>query len=99
MGARRTLLDNPYALPHTSAASRSMRVSLSPSDVTDDLVAALRAGECLAARIGEDTIEVGFPWQLLDATEHAEHQARTELRFFLRAWLAGHPGVEAIVLT
>ena len=76
-----------------------MRIRLSTPEVADDLVAALRTADCLAARTSGETIEVGFPWHVLDGSRYDAHHARAELRFFLRAWLIDHPGVHATVMT
>jgi hypothetical protein len=67
-----------------------MRVQLSDPSYLQDLILALRHGDCLATPTGLDTLVVVHPWARDD------EEARTELLFFLRAWQASHPhtGVE-----
>ena len=72
-----------------------MRIKLNSSEIVDDLIAALCDSECIAARLGEDTVEVGFPSQVFDTAGDADEHAVTELVFFLRAWLVRYPGAEA----
>jgi hypothetical protein len=72
----------------------AVKIQLSHPDVASDLVDALNATDCLAARIAADTVEVLVPW-LSDGAD--ARQAATELRFFVRAWGIAHPGVRAVV--
>lgn len=69
-----------------------MRLVVSDADVVPDLVDALNAADCIAARTGPKTVEVFAPW-LLEGGD-AEHAA-TELVFFVRAWASDHPGFRA----
>ena len=54
---------------------------ISPPELRDALVDALVAGDCLCARLRDDTVLVVHR----DAATKAE--ARIELGFFLRAWV------------
>jgi hypothetical protein len=67
-----------------------MKIQLSDPDAAAPLIAALKKSDCLAARTGEDTVDVFFPW-LEDGGD--DHQARLELVFFLKAWSLGRPGL------
>ena len=60
------------------------RVRISPPELRDALVDALVAGDCLCARLRDDTVLVVHR----DAADQAE--ARVELGFFLRSWAALH---------
>lgn len=72
-----------------------MRIKLSHPDAVQALVGALNTTECFAAPVGGDTVEVIVPWveDIADA-----RQAYLELLFFVRAWCARTPGVEATVV-
>jgi hypothetical protein len=65
------------------------RVRISPPELRDALVDALVAGDCLCARLPDDTVLVVHR----DAADKAE--ARVELGFFLRAWAALHTHAQA----
>lgn len=68
---------------------------LSDPDLAPELVDALNATDCFAARTGPSTVEVFAPW-LLDGGE--TRHAATELLFFVRAWAARHPEFRALLL-
>jgi hypothetical protein len=68
-----------------------MRLTVSDPAAIPALVAALRAGECLAEKAAENAVDVLFPW--LAGTSDAR-QALVELAFFTRTWEAMHPGVQ-----
>jgi hypothetical protein len=75
-------------------STKLMKISLNSPHAAEELVDALLAEDCLAARTGDDTCEVLFPWveTKADAT-----QAWMELVFFLKAWAQGHPGLETVL--
>ena len=64
-----------------------MRVHVSDSSFLGKLVEDLLRGGCVPSRVDSETLEVIHP----DAADASE--ARTELRFFLRAWQSRHPDV------
>ncbi len=73
----------------------AMRIRVSNRGVADDLQAALQEADCVIARVGDDTVDVEFPW----ADDEAEaRQARLELTFFVKAWQAQHPGLDAALV-
>lgn len=72
-----------------------MKIQLSHPDFAVELVNALNETDCLAARTAADTIEVFVPW-LRDSVDTSH--AAAEIRFFVRAWALGHPGLRATVL-
>ena len=55
-----------------------MRLFVTPAEVAPELVQALNATDCVAARTGRHTVEVLAPW-LLDGADPAH--AATELIF------------------
>jgi hypothetical protein len=67
-----------------AAPPEPFHVVLDRPELTDDLVRALTAGDCLCSRLSLDTLVV-FHRAAVD-----ESEARTELRFFLDAWSARH---------
>jgi len=69
--------------------SPPFRVRISPPELRDALVDALVAGDCLCARLRDDTVLVVHR----DAATKAE--AQVELGFFLRAWMARHARARA----
>lgn len=68
-----------------------MHLTVNDPSAVPALVAALRAGDCVAEHAGDGDIDVLFPWlaRAVDA-----RQAVIELAFFARTWEALHPGVE-----
>jgi len=68
-----------------------MRLTVNDPLAIPGLVAALRAGECVAEAVGDDGVDVLFPW--LGGGSDAR-QALVELAFFARSWEALHPGVQ-----
>lgn len=64
-------------------------VRISPPELRDALVEALVAGDCLCARVRDDTLLVVHR----DAADKAE--AQVELGFFLRAWVGLHAHARA----
>jgi hypothetical protein len=64
-------------------------VRISPPELRDALVDALVAGDCLCARLRDDTVLIVHR----DAATKAE--AQVELGFFLRAWMARHAQARA----
>ena len=72
-----------------------MRLRISHPELAPELVGALNATDCLAARTALDTVEVFAPW-LLDGGDAAH--AATELLFFVKAWGSSHPDFRATVL-
>ena len=70
-----------------------MRIRLSYPGVADELRTALEEADCVAALNTENTVDVELPWADDDETE--AQQARLELMFFVKAWQAQHPGLEA----
>ncbi len=75
--------------------SLEVKILLSNPDLAPELVDALNRTDCVATRIGSDTVEVLVPW-LSDGTDAT--QAATELRFFLGVWGSAYPDVRATVL-
>lgn len=67
-----------------------MRLTINDSAAIPSLLAALRAGDCLAAQTGPRSIDVWPRW-LRDGADAV--QAPIELSFFARAWQATHPGL------
>jgi hypothetical protein len=77
-----------------------VQIEIKPSLAADELLEALRDADCVVVRQGEQTLEVISPWPLQPFEfEHLSdgEQARIEVDFFLTAWLASRPGVEAAV--
>lgn len=72
-----------------------MRLLINNSELTADLVDALNATDCLAAQIGQSTLQVLVPW-LVDGDDTA--QAAAELLFFVKAWASRHPDFLVTVL-
>ena len=72
-----------------------MRIRLSHPGVAGELRTALEEADCVAALNAEDTLDVELPWAVDD---DEARQARLELMFFVRAWQAQHPGLEAAFL-
>jgi hypothetical protein len=68
-----------------------MKLVISHPELAPELVFALNQSDCLAARIGRNTLEVFVPW-LRDA---GEEQAAMELLFFVRAWASNRPEFRA----
>ncbi len=69
--------------------SPPLRVRITPPELRDALVDALVAGDCLCARLRDDTVLVVHR----DAATKAE--AQIELGFFLRAWVGLHAHAQA----
>jgi len=66
-----------------------LRVRITPPELRENLVEALVAGDCLCARLGDDTVLVVHR----DAADRTE--AKVELGFFLRAWVGLHTQARA----
>lgn len=69
----------------------AVRIRLQDPALLDELVAALRAGECTCERESEDVCVV------LNAPGADEHERQLELVFFLRAWALRHGGLHSIL--
>jgi hypothetical protein len=69
-----------------------MRIRLNRPSAVSDLATELRAGDCYCSNVSGDTIAVAH------AEAADEREARVELRFFLRTWLLGRPGLTAELL-
>jgi hypothetical protein len=72
-----------------------MKLLISHPELAPALASALSEADCVARRIGRDTLEVLVPWQL-DGGNRA--QAATELLFFVKAWASNHPAFRATLL-
>jgi hypothetical protein len=72
-----------------------MKLLISHPELAPDLVGALNATDCLAARTAPDTVEVFVPW--LTDGGNVTHAA-SELLFFVRAWASEHPEFRATLL-
>jgi hypothetical protein len=70
----------------------SLRVRVSHPAFIGDLIESLSRGDCLPSQLTYDTCLVWHPYARDD------HEARTELGFFLKAWQARHPGVAVDVV-
>lgn len=68
---------------------RPLRIRLTDPTLWWDLLQLLREGECSAVRLDERTVEVTHRRAADD------REARIELAFFIRAWLAKYPHVTA----
>lgn len=70
-----------------------MRLRVQPLDARERLAAAIQA---LGARafVDGDTLELSYPGGRFASRD----QERTELTFFVRAWAAAEPGVNAEVI-
>jgi hypothetical protein len=71
-----------------------MRLTVNDPRAIASLLAALRAGDCIADQAGPRSIDVRPQW-LTDAVDAG--QAPIELSFFARAWAAAHPGLVVAV--
>jgi hypothetical protein len=67
-----------------AASAVPFHIVIDRSELTDELVRALTAGDCLCGRLTTDTLVV------IHRAAVDESEARTELRFFLDAWAARH---------
>jgi hypothetical protein len=72
-----------------------MKLRITHPELAPDLVSALRAADCVAARIASDTLEVFVPWRLDDSNKA---HAATELLFFVKAWASSHPAFRATLI-
>lgn len=72
-----------------------MKVLISHPELAPGLVSALTEAECVATRVGSDTIEVLVPWRFDGATRA---QAAAELLFFVKAWAGKHPAFRATLV-
>ena len=72
-----------------------MKLLISHPELAPALASALSDADCVATRIGSDTLEVLVPWRL-DGGNKA--QAATELLFFVKAWAANHPAFRATLI-
>jgi hypothetical protein len=80
------------APPIIAPGTEDVRIRLSHPGVADELRSALEDADCVAALDTDDTVDVELPW----ATDETDaRQARLELMFFVKAWQAQHPGLEA----
>jgi hypothetical protein len=68
-----------------------VRIRLQNPALLDELVAALRAGECTCEVEGEDVCVVSA------APGADERERQLQLVFFLRAWALRHGGLESIL--
>jgi tRNA nucleotidyltransferase (CCA-adding enzyme) len=87
----------PFTLSPTSEKIKvrpvsAMEIHVNNPAVVDDLMAAFRAGDCLAHRLGSHAFVVIHRHALDD------QEARVEVEFFLRAWQQRRGGVEANVV-
>lgn len=73
-----------------------MKLRLNRPELADELVRALNATECLAARTAADTVDVFVPWL---APGEEQEQAETELLFFVHAWTSAWPGLRVLLET
>lgn len=71
-----------------------MRLRLNRPELAPELVQALNATECLAARTAAETVDVYVPWL---AHGDGHEQAETELLFFVRAWAVTRPGLRVLL--
>jgi hypothetical protein len=72
-----------------------VKLQISHPELAPELVSAVNATDCLAARTEPDVVEVFVPWLSGGAdTDHAE----TEVLFFVKAWATEHPGFRATLL-
>jgi hypothetical protein len=69
----------------------TLRIDVNDEELLADLMGALARHGCLTNRIAPNACRVVCP-RARDARE-----ARLEVGFFIRAWQAHHPGVEAIL--
>jgi hypothetical protein len=69
-----------------------VRIRVSNPRVAGDLLDALAAADCSGCQTEPDTVEVDIPWADDDPV-----QAHMELVFFVKAWEARHPGLNATV--
>ena len=69
-----------------------MRVRLSDPALLPELVAYLRAIECVVEQVGPDELTVMIP------RAPSDEQAARELDIYLRAWQAMHPEVHADIV-
>ena len=67
----------------------ALTIHLNRPDVVEELVASFRKSGCVARRVGS------FACRVVHTAARDEVEARTEIAFFLRAWLGRHPEVEA----
>ncbi len=65
-----------------------MRIRLSDPAQLHELRSALRAADLATVQIADDTLVVLHPFALNDA------EARVEITFFVKAWLASRPDVD-----
>jgi hypothetical protein len=66
-----------------------MKIRLSDPALVDDLLAFLRARQCVAEQASEDTLDVELPEAM------RRDAAALELDLYLRVWEASHPGAIA----
>jgi hypothetical protein len=69
----------------------ALRLELSDEKLLRDLIGMLARHGCLADQIAPNACRIVYPraW--------TPREAQLELRFFVRAWQANHPGVEAVL--
>jgi hypothetical protein len=69
----------------------AIKLELSDENLLEELMSTLARHGCLADRIAPNVCRIAYPraW--------TAREARLELRFFVRAWQANHPGVTAVL--
>ena len=69
----------------------TLRLELSDERLLGDLINALARHGCLPGLVSPNACRIIYPraW--------GQDEAQLELRFFLRAWQANHPGVVAVL--
>jgi hypothetical protein len=69
----------------------TLTLELSDEKLLGELITTLARHGCLADRVAPNACRIGYPraW--------TAREAHLELRFFVRAWQANHPGVEAVL--
>ena len=74
-----------------------MRIHVNDPAALDVLATALSDGGCLVERTSRRALEVAAMPELFDE-ERERRQLELELRFFLRVWMNGYPGVDAVLV-
>jgi hypothetical protein len=69
----------------------AIKLELSDETLLEELVNALVQHGCLADRIAPNVCRIVYP------RSWTAREAQLELRFFVRAWQANHPGVTAVL--
>ena len=71
-----------------------MEIRVNDPQFAAELADALTATDCVAERTSADTLRVSLPWI---GDREDERQATMELSFFVKAWSADRPGLDAVV--